>query len=57
MKPQEIFDAYEKLLNERLENPGLDNSAKTEELHKKLNDMILDELGMKDTFGYSGEER
>jgi len=49
MKPQEIFDAYEKLLSDRLKDPDMDNSAKAEELHKKLNDIILDELGMKDT--------
>jgi hypothetical protein len=53
---KDIFNEYERLVSARLKDPNLDNSKEMEVLHMKLNDVILGELGMKNTFGYYESE-
>lgn len=55
-KQQEVFDELQRLIRDKNKDPNLDLSRELEEVHKQINGIILDELGMGDTFGYSEEE-
>lgn len=55
-KTQLIFDHLQRLIRDKLKDPKLDNSKEMDVVHKQINDIILDELGMKNTFGYYKDE-